>query len=527
MDLELPPEARALLDAVVAIGTDLDLRGVLTRIVEASCELTEAEYGVLAIFDEDGRVVDLVPNAAAAGLVPDVDQLPQDGGRFGLLVQERTAVRIEHVADHPAVAGASLESHPPIDRFLDVPVLIGDEVFGHLSLGNGSDRRPFTAADQALVEALARTVAVMIDHARTYEQTEFRRRWLDLMSTVASRGPDTPSGTERVHRLLGDMVDALRDLCDAGLACLVMVREGGVLEVQRGSADHADAEKCAEELGDHIRRTADDGVPVRVPAGNGRAHLVVPVRSRLDGDGALIVHDVRESPSLRAVMLDMMTVSADRMALILDRDRALRDRAKLIVAKDRDRIARDLHDLVIQRLFATGMQLQAGKDLDPDELRRRVTGAVEELDATISELRSTIFELNARSDQPLSDDVRGLLAEYTKVLGFRPVLRVTGPVDRALAHATGAHVLSALREALSNVARHAEASMVTVELRASPAWFALRVTDDGAGFDPATVEHGRGSDNLRTRAEELGGHLTVSSAPGQGATLEWVVPALG
>ncbi|UUW92741.1 ATP-binding protein [Pimelobacter simplex] len=173
------------------------------------------------------------------------------------------------------------------------------------------------------------------------------------------------------------------------------------------------------------------------------------------------------------------------------------------------------------------MQLQGARSLDVDELRARVDSTISDLDLAIKELRAAIFELGTGTGRPLLEDVRSLLGEYVGVLGFQPVLRVQGPVDRALVPEAGAHVLTTLREALSNVARHAGAASVVVELTASSAWFRLRVSDDGVGFDPETVCHGSGTGNLRTRAEDLGGHLELGSAPGQGTQLEWIIPAVG
>lgn len=523
MDLELPPEARALLDAVVAIGSDLDLRGVLSRIVEAACRLTDADYGILGIVDENGAFIDMVPNALAAEKFDDIGQLPDGHGLLGLVPRERRPVRVAHVVDHPESTGFFPNSHPLIDRFLGAPVLVGEEAFGHLYLGNKRGGAEFTATDEALVAALGSAAGVMIDHARTWEQTEWRRRWLDMMAEVTVRGGPTQTGQQRVQQLLGDLVEALRELCDASHVSLVLAGEGGLLEVQQ-SAGRTDIP--LDELSEMIRHTVEDGKATQLSVSADRVRMVVPVRTRLAGAGALVVEEARVTSSLRGIMIDMVAISADRMALIMDRDAALRDRARLLVAKDRDRIARDLHDLVIQRLFATGMQLQAAQGLSEGELRQRAGDAVAELDATIKELRSTIFELTAGTNLPLLDEVRTLLGDYSRILGFQPVLRVVGPVNRALPAAAANHVLTALREALSNVARHARATAVTVELNAGSAWFLLRVTDNGVGFDPATVERGNGSTNLGDRAQELGGHLAVKSTPGGGTTLDWVIPAL-
>lgn len=521
MDLELPPEARALLDAMVAIGSDLDLRGVLSRIVEASCRLTDAEYGVLGIVDESGQFTDLVPNEAVASQFDKIGRMPEGHGLLGLVPRERRAIRVDHVADHPVSTGQFPSSHPTIDRFLGAPVLVGDQAFGHLYLGNKRGGEEFTATDQALVEALARAAGVMIDNARTFEQVEWRRRWV---ASTAEVGSDV-SGTLRVQEALDELVVSLRELCGARLVAYVR-RDGDLLEIRQVAGD-GDAAEVAERMSAEIRDVDGSGVPTRIQAGAGRATLVVPVQTRLAGSGVIIVEQAEETPSLRGIMLDLVAVTAVQVGLILDRDQALRDRAQLLVAKDRDRIARDLHDLVIQRLFATGMQLQGARDLDSAALRSRVDGAVAELDVAIKELRAAIFELGTGSGRPLLDEVRSLLGEYAGILGFQPVLRVSGPVDRALVPEAGTHVLTTLREALSNVARHAGASSVAVELTASSAWFRVRVTDDGVGFDPARVVKGHGTGNLRSRAAGLGGHVGVTSSPGAGTVLEWVIPAVG
>lgn len=522
MERELPPEAQALLDAVVAIGSDLDLRGVLSRIVEASCELTDAEYGVLGILDDAGAFVDLVPNGLTTEQVEKIGMMPKGHGLLGLVPRERRSIRVDHVASHPQAKGEFPPNHPPIDRFLGAPVLLGDQAYGHLYLGNKHGGGPFTATDQALVEALARAAGVMIDNARSYEQTEWRRRWLDSTARI---GADL-SGTAGVQEAIDELMASLLSLCGGGLTAYVR-RDGDLLEIRQVAGEGEAAAGIVESLSARIPEVVDTGVPARLPIAPGRVTLVVPVRTRLAGSGVIVVDQATETPSLRGVMLDLVTVTADQLGLILDREQALRDRARLLVAKDRDRIARDLHDLVIQRLFATGMQLQAARSLDTPELRGRVDGAVAELDVAIKELRAAIFELGTGPARPLLEEVRALLGEYADVLGFQPVLRVTGPVDLALAAEVTVHVLSTLREALSNVARHAQASSASVELTASSAWFRLRVVDDGTGFDAAAVQPGGGSTNLRTRAEDLGGHLSVTSAVGAGTTLDWVIPAVG
>ncbi|GAA1540976.1 sensor histidine kinase [Nocardioides humi] len=334
------------------------------------------------------------------------------------------------------------------------------------------------------------------------------------------------SGTGRAEDAVGELGRALREVCDARLVAYVRLADG-ILELRQVLGDTEAAPRLVESLSEVVGEVARTRAAQEVGSVGDPTTLVVPVPTRLADPGVLVIDRVEDRPVLRGIMLDLAAVAASQVGLILDRQEALREQARLLVARDRQRIARDLHDLVIQRLFATGMQLQGARDLDASELRTRVDGTVAELDGAIKELRSVIFELGSGSGRPLLEDVRALLAEYAGVLGFQPLLRIQGPVDRALVPEARSHVLGTLREALSNVARHAGAGSATVELTASSAWFRLRVVDDGLGFDPAVAGTGHGTGNLRGRAEDLGGHLQVTSAPGQGTTLEWVIPAVG
>ena len=193
------------------------------------------------------------------------------------------------------------------------------------------------------------------------------------------------------------------------------------------------------------------------------------------------------------------------------------------MVSDRDRIARDLHDLVIQRLFATGLQLQgAGRNAVNDEVRERIDNAVADLDVTIRDIRSTIFELQHSHELSLRADVRGVAKEYVPVLGFTPMVRTAGPVDTAVTQPVGEQLLAVLREALSNVARHSEADAAVVEVEASEGEIVLRVTDNGRGLP--VDRHESGLRNVRRRATELGGAVRLLPEEPHGTILEWRVP---
>jgi signal transduction histidine kinase len=198
-------------------------------------------------------------------------------------------------------------------------------------------------------------------------------------------------------------------------------------------------------------------------------------------------------------------------------------REALLVA-DRDRIARDLHDLVIQRLYATGLQLQAARRADGAAMIAALTTGVRAIDTAIRDLRATVFELNHGRRRSLAGEVRAMVEEYAATLGFRPALRISGPVDTALTEAVADEVLLVLREALSNIVRHAGASTAQVDLTASAAWFMLRVADDGVGM-PTGASVSSGLRNARRRAEALGGVMRTGSVTPHGASVVWLVPA--
>jgi signal transduction histidine kinase len=217
---------------------------------------------------------------------------------------------------------------------------------------------------------------------------------------------------------------------------------------------------------------------------------------------------------------------AGQAAVALELAERRRETERYAVFEDRDRIARDLHDLVIQRLFATGMQLEGASRLisdRPEEAQRRVLAAVDDLDATIRELRSTIYSLQAPADQMPSLRARILqvVDAGTEQLGYAPSLRMEGLLDTVVPPSVAEHMLAALREALSNAARHAEAKSVDVLIAVKDEQVAIEVADDGIGL--GTSGRRSGLANLTVRAEQLGGELTVRSQPGDGTTLLWRV----
>jgi signal transduction histidine kinase len=252
---------------------------------------------------------------------------------------------------------------------------------------------------------------------------------------------------------------------------------------------------------------------------------VVPLCARLGESGTLVALFRPEEQRLRDLDDRELLISfADHAALALDRAMAVDDREKLAVLSDRERIARDLHDVVIQRLFAVGMQLQAASLRGGDDVRDRLESAVRDIDGTIRDVRATIFELQTQGSDTLRGDLQALGREYVTVLGFSPTVRTSGPVDTAVPEVLREQLLPVLREALSNVARHAHASRVEVEVAVSQGELTLVVIDDGVGMTPHADESGLR--NARERAHALGGSLTLADGDPRGLVLLWRVPLL-
>ena len=260
---------------------------------------------------------------------------------------------------------------------------------------------------------------------------------------------------------------------------------------------------------------------VELPAGDLRA-LTIPLRAHLAAPGVLVVLFERLHRPDEHEERELLLWFADQAALALDRAQAIEERAELAVISDRDRIARDLHDVVIQRLFATGLQLEGVRALrDSSQVLGRIDKAVDALDQTITDIRSTIFDLQESRADSLRSEIRTLAHEYVPVLGYTPTVRTVGPVDTAVPESICSELLAVLREAVSNIARHAHADHAEIEVRVAPGELVLAVTDDGVGLP----EHPResGLRNARRRAQALDGSLELTALD-HGTRFVWRVP---
>ena len=523
---------RALLDAVVGIGSGLDLHGTLERIVVAGCRLTDARYGALGVIGADRTLVEFITHGVGPEDRRLIGDLPRGHGVLGLLIEDPRPIRLPDITAHPRAYGFP-PHHPPMHSFLGVPVRVRDLVFGNLYLAEKRGGGLFTDDDEELMTALAVAAGAAVENARLYAQSRRRQRWLEAASEITGvlLGPVDRAAALRL------VADRARQVAEAELA-LVMLYDAqcGELSVEvavgvvpaglTGVAVRAAGSEFEAPLsGQHLAVVEDLGAaadwPVSLETGTA---LLVPLCADGQPLGALVVAYRRGSVvPVEDPGLALVETFAGQAALALARARAQEEREQLAVLGDRERIARDLHDVVIQRLFAAGMRLQgavpaAGKP----QVRQRIESVIDDLDTTIRDIRGAIFELRAPAAGRLRAEIRALVEEVRATLGYRPQLRIDGPVDSAVPDAVGPALVAVLREALANAARHARASTVDVGVHAGNGWLTLTVADDGVGLG----EPGRASglDNMRHRAAEFGGDFSVGPAEPHGTVVTWRVP---
>ncbi len=516
-DSALPGSARPLLDAVIAISSDLDLNSVLTRIIVSATELTGARFGALGIIGGDGELSDFITTGIDPHSRELIGDLPRGRGILRLLIDEPEALRLDDLGAHPRSFGFP-PNHPTMITFLGVPVRIRGTVFGNLYLTEKDSGLPFTESDERLVQALASAAGFVIENARAFGLSERRRQWLEASSELA----DTLQPPVDLDRALQLITNSARAIAGAEATAVVQVPEIGAASVV---AFDGPAAERVDALLERIARATQDGGragPIELAADDLKA-IVIPLRAHLAAPGVLVALFDKAHRAGEYEERELLMSFADQAALALDRAQALEDREELAVISDRDRIARDLHDLVIQRLFATGLQLQGIRSVsETPAVIERIDETVDALDLTIKDIRGTIFELQDRQTGSLRGEIRKLVKEYVPVLGFAPTVRTLGPVDTAVPEPTCNQLLAVLREAISNLARHALADHAEVELRVDQLEVVLTVTDDGVGL--REDRHESGLRNARRRASALGGSLDVSAGDPQGTRFVWRAP---
>jgi len=529
-----------LLDAVVAVSSNLDLADVLGRIVESATALGDARYGALGVISVEGeRLVEFVTRGVTDAERARIGHPPRGHGVLGLLIQDPRPRRLRDITAHPDSFGFP-PNHPAMHSFLGVPVRIRDEVFGNLYMAEKRGADEFDEDDEAILVALAAAAGVAIDNARLFDASQRQKHWSDAVAEIIQvllEGEDESAA-------LGLAARRVVALCRATAALVATVTDEGELRVRSRALAGAGTTPettmtLAEPIWSEVRAAkqpimlAPDRHSVETPL---RAELraalggvgdgptaIVPLALGHGDLGVLVVSWDEEAESTPRQSMASLVDFAQQAGLAVLAGRAQRDRALMALIDDRDRIARDMHDHVIQRLFATGLSLQsASRMATHPAVQPKIEEAVDDIDAAIKEIRQAIYELH-RSVRPeeTSDRLNQLGRSFTETLGFAPQLHIDGPVN-GLPPPLASDVLAVVGEGLANAVKHADATRVEVRVSVQSTSVMVEVADDGRGLDASAAKSGLV--NLRRRAEARDGAFGITPTTPHGATLRWTVP---
>lgn len=528
---------QGLLDAVLAVGGELELDSTLQRIVRAAVELVDARYGALGVLDgPEAGLVEFVHEGIDERTRARMGHLPQGHGVLGLLIEDPRPIRLPDITDHPASVGFP-PNHPPMRSFLGVPIRVRDEVFGNLYLTEKRGGGEFTEDDEVVLRSLAAAAGVAVENARLFEQSRLRERWLEAVATINAEmlaGASLDDSLERIAWFARELAGA------TGTAILLGGEDEtasvGAVSGQLGDNICAGGAFTVDPVLAEVLRTLEPKVIPDINAATtslpnpvselcGPA-VVSPLRSTSGARGLLLAVREKGSSQFHAHQVRLLaSFSAQAMLALEFADKQDSERQLALLA-DRDRIGQDLHDHVIQRLFATGMGLQGVlRQVGDPHAHRRIQEAVEHLDQTVREIRTSIFDLHSMGrDQGGTSLRRALLdivAELTADTAMSPSIRIGGAVDTLVPEHMVEHIQAVVREGISNAVRHSRGSQVQLEVDVRDS-VTITVADDGIG--PPPKGRSSGLRNLRSRAQACAGVVTVEPREGGGTVLNWTAP---
>jgi signal transduction histidine kinase len=526
-----------LLEAVLAVSSGLELDATLRRIVQAAVDLVDARYGALGVLGKDGMLTKFVNVGIDDATRELIGPLPTGHGVLGVVVEDEKPLRLDDLSEHPSSVGFP-PNHPPMGSFLGVSVRARGEIFGRLYLTEKFNGAAFTEDDEVVVQALAGAAGIAIDNARLYEEARRRQRWLEAIGEVTTELLVASDSTEALHLIAGRALE----LTGADYTFIVVPDDP---ELSVSDIDELRVAVCAgidsdtmtgrriPIKGSTLGAVFVDHVPRSVPRlafdfTNGLGvefgpALALPLGAGESNSGVLLTVRAAGSPAFDEHQFQVGSSFADQAALVLQQAESESARRELELLADRDRIARDLHDHVIQRLFAIGLAMQGTHRRAKSPLvTERLTDHIDQLHDVIQEIRTAIFDLQADPVETprLRTVLHEVITDLTDDTPLRTTVRMSGPVNVVPA-GLGDHAVAVLREAISNAVRHARAAELVVTVSVADD-LVIDVTDDGIGL-PETVARS-GLHNLRQRAVEAGGSCTVARGPEGGTRLVWTAP---
>jgi signal transduction histidine kinase len=519
-----------LLVASTSIVERLDLEVVLRRIVEAGVNLVGARYGALGVISREGGLERFIHVGMETATVAQIGHLPTGRGVLGAVIADREPIRLDHLADDSRSTGFP-DHHPIMDSFLGVPVRVGDQVYGNLYLTEG-ERGPFTDDDQNLIVALAATAGIAIENARLYDAARTRELWNATIADVMAAMLDVEGENvldviaERVAALIDTELVAVATPHGADRFVLSTVFGADAAEL-RGRSYPAAGTITARAL-ETRRAVSIAGRPAAAlfdwQPGLGPT-VAIPLFAGDEPLGVLTVSRKPEGAAFTSADLEMAFTFAAQASIALEIVRARGDRHRLETNRDRARIARDLHDHVIQRLFGAGLALQAVSVTADVEVAEAIESQIDVIDSTIKDIRTIIFALGSgdrHGIKRLRDRMLDVVADATYSWAVPPRISFSGPVDSLVSPGLTEDLVAVLRELLTNVGKYAHARDVEIAVSATEGNVELIVRDDGIGI-PDSVPRS-GLSNIADRARLRGGDCEVLTPTGGGTRVRWSAP---
>ena len=539
-----PDRLRALLDAGIALSSELSLDAVLQKIVEAAAELTGARYAALGVIDPTGQILErFVVTGIDEETQEAIGDLPRGGGILGVLIHEARPLRLDELAAHPRSIGFP-PNHPPMKTFLGVPILLRGIAYGNLYLTEKADGALFTEEDEELTMLLASQAAVAVENARLYESAT---RWLRQLESLNEISDALVSEME-LPRLLDLVAARLRELVRARLVVIALPESEGELVIRTAAGEGAEG-LAGIRLGGRESKTGrvlerrrservdsmiedlevDQETARRIGA---RTGLYVPLLLRDRAIGAIAAHDKEDAdPRFSDEDVRLAETFAARAAVAVDlSERVARDALRRVVGAqelERRRLARELHDETGQALTSILLGLKGVEDAgSEDDVRAATTQLRELVVTTLQDVRRLAVELRPKAldDFGLVPALERLAETFGEQTGIQVELepqlgdeRLPSEIETALYRIT--------QEALTNVVKHAQANHVSIVLARRDRSVTALIEDDGRGFTPGEArDEGLGILGMQERIALVGGRLTLESSPGGGTTLALEVP---
>jgi len=532
-----PGRLRRLVEAGIALTSELSLEALLQRLVDVAAELTDARYAALGVIDPAGRGLE---GFYTAGVDVEtkvaIGELPRGRGLLGVLIREATTLRLHDIADDPRSVGFPL-NHPSMRTFLGVPIVLRGVAYGNLYLTEKAGGQDFTSEDEELTQLLAAQAAVAIENARLYESST---RWLRQLEGLNEIGAALASEVE-LEPLLDLVARRMRELVGARIVLIALPDARGSLAVraaagrddlvgiaidqsaskvgrvlERGHTERVDAMVDDPEVDQRVARelgvTSAMYLPLTV---RGAPIGVVVVHDKLGTDARFDESDVRLAESLvsrAAIAVDLSErVSRDALRRAVDAQEL-----------ERARLARELHDETGQALTSILLGLKHLDDVVETDEAREATASIRELvAATLQDVRRLAVELrpSALDDFGLVPAVERLASNLSEQSDLVVDLEARLG-DRRLPPEAETALYRIVQEGLTNVVKHAAAHRVSITLVRKEAAAVVVIEDDGQGFDLEAVRAGAlGFTGMRERVELVGGRLTVETSPGAGTTV--------